>query len=265
MTGFSLSTKNHINQLPNEKCVEIFANALHGDAWQIQIPISDITFTMETTVPDGGIDASVETKLSRTGILIVDSKTFYQIKSGKTFKPWQKSTIERELFDGKEPTKDNLGSEIRRCFKNNGTYILVCMKSPLTTEHTNDAENHIKECLKKCGVLSPKIKVWGQEKIVSAINSFPALALEISGMENSSFQSHKDWTNHEDMRNRLFMEGKQEQFVNTVRNLLHNNGAVHLCVYGEPGIGKTRLVLEATKDPFLKPLVAYFPSSQVYR
>lgn len=262
MTGFSLITKNHINQLPNEKCVEIFANALHGDAWQIQIPISDITFTMETTVPDGGIDASVETKSSRTGILIVDSKTFYQIKSGETFKPWQKFTITRELFGCKEPTKYNLGSEILRCFENSGTYILVCMKVPLTTKQTHDAESHIRKCLEKCGISNPKIKVWGQEKIVSAINSFPALALEISGMENSRFQSHKDWTNHEDMRNQLFMGDKQEQFVNTVRNLLHNDRSVHLYVYGEPGIGKTRLVLEATKDPFLKPLVAYFTSSQ---
>ena len=67
-------------------------------------------FRQETSVPrqdnvaDGGIDATVDTgsQVIQSDI-IASGQNSYQIKSGKEFKPWQKSEIKKELFGDRRP------------------------------------------------------------------------------------------------------------------------------------------------------------------
>jgi len=127
MAGIFSITGDNINRLSDEECVELFGELLHADARQLKIPISKVSFTWETRA-DAGIDASVEDGISEEGNLIVDSETFYQIKSGTSFKPQQPGVIKSELLGKKDEKVENLGAEVQRCFQHNGTYVLVCMK-----------------------------------------------------------------------------------------------------------------------------------------
>src|SRR5438876_4901521 len=86
---------------------------------------------MRITVPDGGIDASVD-----TGGIDVDKwidsfipevRTSLQIKTGGSFKPWQKGDIKDELFGKKnDPSKANLGESVQSCLDAKGVYVVVC-------------------------------------------------------------------------------------------------------------------------------------------
>ena len=77
-------------------------------------------------VPDGGIDATVEGDVPEHANSIREGHTGYQIKASSAFRPWRLSAIKKELFgEGNEPTRENLGSGIRNCLDEDGTYILV--------------------------------------------------------------------------------------------------------------------------------------------
>ena len=253
---FSVSEED-VNRLSPEYCVRLFGDLLHSDARRMRLSISKVHFTSRT-VSDGGIDASVEDGIQEQGDLIIDPESFYQIKSGTTFAPWKESEVRRELLNGKDALKENLGSEVRRCFERNGMYILVCMKLRMTTRNKTDTIENLKKIFGECGISNPKIKVFDQEQIIGIVQSYPSLVLSLTNRDGSVFESHREWETRDDMQKELVMGSEQDQFVKTVRNiLLDDSKPVHLNVYGETGVGKTRLVLESTSDPFLLPLVVY--------
>ena len=268
MSGIFSIRKDHINDLSTEECVCRFGELLHSDARRLNLSVSKVNFSIKTTIPDGGIDATVEGGISEEGDLIIDAESFYQIKAGETFSPWRESEIKNELLGGKDPAIANLGSEVQRCFKLDGTYILVCMKVQLTSKQKTEAEDHLKKILRSCGIPNPKVKVWGQDKIIGAIERFPSLVLRLTRRDGSVFLSHQEWSASDEMRRELVLGQKQNEFIKTVRDALLEDSerSIHLNIHGEAGVGKTRLVLESTRNnPFLTPLVIYCPSPKEFR
>ena len=264
MSSIFTVREEDIDALSSEDCVRLFGELLHSDARRLKLSISKVHFTTKT-VPDGGIDASVEGGVNQEGDLIVDPESFYQIKSGKTFSPWRESEIRDELLHGKDPTMENLGNEVQRCLRLNGTYILVCMKVQLSTEQKTKAEEHLSNIFSSCGVSNPKVKVWGQDKILGAIASYPSLELRLTYRKDLIFKSHAAWSELQGMKPELVLGEKQNKFIKTIQDVLaDDSGSVHLNIHGEPGIGKTRLVLEATRNPFLSPLVIYCSSPKEF-
>ena len=87
---------------------------------------------------------------------------------------------------------------------------------------------------------------------------YPSLALAINGGRQTHFQTHESLSLDHEMR-RPFVPGaehnSQIEFIRT--ELKRTDIPVHIHVFGEPGIGKTRLVLEATRAAEIKPLVIY--------
>lgn len=251
----------HINLQSPRQCVELFGSMLRADARKIKLPTTRINITSEINVPDGGIDASVEGELSEKGDLIVDPHTFYQIKAGDTFKPWQESEIRRELLGTNAPKVENLGKHVKHCFEKGGTYVLVCMQIQITPEQKKHAEENLRKILNDCGIRNPSVEVWGQDKILGCLEVFPALSLCVTGRTASTFQTHCDWGVDEEMCKLLVSGDKQEEFINAIRTALHDDSqSIHINVHGEVGVGKTRLVFEATREPSLSPLVIYLRS-----
>ena len=266
MGGVFSIREEHINNLSAADCVRLFGELLHSDARRLNLPVSKVGFSTKT-IPDGGIDATIEGGLSEEGDLIVDAESFYQIKAGKTFSPWQESEIKNELLGGKDPAIASLGSEVQRCFERNGTYILACMKVQLTPEQKTKAEGHLTKTLASCGIPNPRARVWGQDKIIGAIARFPSLVRRLTGRDGSIFLSHRGWSASREMQRELVLGQKQDGFIKAVRDALLEDSerSIHLNIHGEPGVGKTRLVLESTRDPFLAPLVIYCSSPKELR
>ena len=103
-----------------------------------------------------------------------------------------------------------------------------------------------------------KIEIWRQNDIIGFIKPYPALALRINRIVSASFYFHEEWANQEEMR-KIFIPGEgQVEFIKNVRHELRQQDIpVHIRIFGEPGIGKTRLVLESTKPDDLRPSVIY--------
>ena len=256
--------KEHLARLGQEDAVDFFRRLLWAEARRIGIEISKISVSIQTTVPDGGVDATVDEAQIATGCGIIKfGKTSYQIKAGGTFKPWQKSIIRKELFGTKAPEQENLGESIRDYLDACGTYVLVCTGIDLVDSQRRDALNHIKDYLEKCNYPEAKVEVWSQNNLVGFLKLFPSLSLWVTQRDGLNFQTHRSWSQDEDMRVQFIRGQSQDNSIAIIQNeLRRDNDTVHLRVLGEPGIGKTKLVLEATRTNDLSPLVIYCSASQ---
>ena len=257
-------TKEDLALLNEHTAVDFFRELLWAEARRIGIEISKINVSSRIHVQDGGVDATVDEAQVETGCGIIKlGQTSYQIKSGD-FKPWQESKIKGELFgEGNEANEENLGESIRACLDADGTYVLVCTGIDLGAPQHRDALNHIKKHLKCCGYPDAKVEVWGQNKLVGFLKLFPSLALWVNGNDGGIFQTHNSWSQDANMRFPFVSGQVQNDSIAIIQNgLRQNDDTVHVRVWGEPGIGKTRLVLESTKTDDLSPLVIYCLASQ---
>jgi hypothetical protein len=263
-------TNEDLSRLSPHEAVELFRELLWAEARRIGLPTNRVTITSQIYVPDGGVDASIqsESPLPASGLIKVGITSF-QIKAGTSFEPWQDSQIKKELFGDKTPDKNNLGSGVKHSLDNNGTYILACFKQDPTSEQIRHAVEHLNNYLTEIGYQNPRVEVFGQSTIIGMLKIFPSLALKANRHGIARFQTHQSWSQEAEMREttKPFRMGVQQQeFIQNLQGELRKGTeAVHIRVWGEPGIGKTRLVLEATRADDLKPLVIYCDSASKFR
>jgi hypothetical protein len=257
-------TNDDLDRLDERTAVDFFQRMLWAEARRIGIEISKINVSSRIHVPDGGVDAAVDEVQIATGSgLIQPGRTSYQIKAGQSFRPWRESEIRKELFDTKTPKRQHLGESIHACLDAGGTYILVCTGIDLVETQHRNALNHIKNYLEQCGYLNPKVDVWSQNKLIGFLKFFPSLALWVTGRDNAQFQTHSSWSQDANMQVPFFPGQSQNELIANIQNeLRRNDDTVHVRVWGEPGIGKTKLVLEATRTEDVSPLVIYCSASQ---
>lgn len=256
-----------LERLNPQEAVDFFRELLWAEARRTGIAISKIHVSSWINLPDGGIDALVEeNKFSVRSDLIKFGRTGYQIKAGASFEPWQDAQIKKELFGRKYPSKENLGSSVRNCLEENGTYVLVCFKQDPVEEQHRQAVGSLNYYFKQCGYQNPKVEVWGQNTLIGFLKLFPSLALRVNLRATLRFQTHQSWSQEAEMKKEFKVGQAQKDLIANIQNNLRKNSeAVHIRVWGEPGIGKTRLVLEATRADDLRPLVLYCDNPSKFR
>ena len=258
------TVKNEDLSLFNQDtAVEFFQKLLWAEARRLGIELSKINVSSWVNVADGGVDATVEDAQIAEGYgIIKQGKTCYQIKSGSTFKPWEPAQIKNELFKG-APDKQNLGESIRAGLDVDGTYVLVCTGIDPTELQRSEILANIEEYLKQCDYPHPKVELFTQNTLRGFLESFPSLSLWINRNDQAIFQTHRSWAEDGTMKVSFVSGESQEDLIAKIRGKLRETGnTVHVRVLGEPGIGKTRLVLEATKTDDLAPLVIYCTAAQ---
>ena len=254
-----------IDLLDQNTAVEFFGKLLRAEALRLGPGTCKINVPRKPNVSDGGIDATVDANLAvAQSEIIASGKNGYQIKSGKTFAPWQEAVIAEELFGkGNLPDKENLGPGIHACIDAGGTYVLVCTGIELVDSQRRDALNHIKDCLRRCSDQDFEVDVWGQNTLIGFLQMFPSLALWVNRRDGLNFQTHQSWAEDASMQVPYVSGESQDDLIAKIREeLLEEVNTVHVRVLGEPGIGKTRIVLEATGTDDLAPLVIYCTAAE---
>ena len=254
---------NDLEQLDEHTAVDFFRRLLWAEARRIGVEISKIHVSSAIHVADGGIDATVDDAQIDTGCgIIKPGKTSYQVKSGE-YKPWRPSFIKKALFGDKTPDRENLGQSIRVCLDANGTYILVCTGIDLVESHRIDAIEYIKKYLEECGYPNAEVELWSQNNLIGFLSYFPSLTLQVTGNDAAKFQTHVSWSKDGEMGVTFLPGPSQSKLIADIQNeLRRDDDTVHVRVLGEPGIGKTKVVLEATRTDDISPLVVYCTASQ---
>lgn len=255
-------TVNHA-QLATLHAIEatvLLRELLWCEVKRLHISPHRVEISLRTTVADGGIDANVDAQVVGDSFLS-KGVTSFQIKAGESFKPWQKAHIHKELFGkaANPQTLKYLAPGVRECCDAGGSYIVVVPGHDPTPQQLKSGARLLKDALKHCGYKNAKVSILGQTQLASMISFFPALLYRLQGLSDHFFFDYNTWKQRVDMLPALKLGQPQEAFLNDIRSGLRSSETPHLRIIGEPGIGKTRLVLEALSLPEFESLVIYAP------
>lgn len=254
-----------LERLSPQEAVDFFRELLWAEATTLGIGKNLINVPSAITVADGGIDAEVQNaQVSGGQGIIKQGLTRYQIKIGN-FSLGDNSHVKKILFKDRST---ELKPRIKSCLDKDGT--LVVMLFGWDNPETKDEQliNKFREKLVRINQKynNAKIEICRQNNLISFLKPFPSLELQVTGRDQARFQTHWSWSQQDDMKKEFKAGEVQKDFISNMQNELRkNNDAVHIRVCGEPGIGKTKLVLEATRTDDLQPLVIYCDTANRFR
>src|SRR5574341_1161594 len=256
--------KEDLSRLNPGEATELFRRLLCAEATRNGLALTNVHISSRINVPDGGVDARIEGSVTTSPVGLYEvGITTYQIKASDSFKPWQVSEIKNEFFGGKNAAIDNLGPSIRDCLNENGKYILICFRQDLNDLERQQTITNMRDSLRFCGYDNPKVDVWSQNNLRSFLEQYPSLILDLRGLGNKRFLTHKMWSQQDDMRKDFKVGEKQNHLISGIQSEIRKNDeAVHVRVLGEAGVGKTKVVLESTRESDLEPLVIYTSANQ---
>lgn len=252
---------NQLGQLDATDGTNLILALLRCEAIANGLSPKDVVLSLSLNIKDGGIDAKVEQSPRLSGLLS-KGLTSYQIKTGTSFKPWQPSSLKKTLFGKTDapPSKQLLGDEIQRCLEQNGTYVVVTFGHDLNPDQHTKTTMHLVELLSACGYSDPKIAVYGQGQLAGELDKYPSICLKLSGLDEGGFLPIEGWKTYAQMHHELELGDEQQELIKNIQNSLESSTIQHIRIIGEPGIGKTRLVLEAVSTDHIAPSVLYVPT-----
>ena len=201
---------------------------------------------------DGGIDFEVrDARQDSAGGFIKRGHTLYRAMSGM-FSPSRE--VRRMLFDD----NGDLWDPVRSCLEGGGTLAVILTKWGGSDPAASRLEGEFGEELRGTrAALSGSVEVWTPARILGLLDRYPYLALSISPVSTDGLRTCDEWSRSHDM-SYAFKPGVGEcDFVHRLRECLLGDNSIHIRVTGEPGAGKTRLVLEAVRDDRLRDRVVY--------
>jgi hypothetical protein len=216
-----------------------------------------VTISNRLTVADGGIDAEVDVApdaLIPTDCFFAPGLTGFQLKSGTSFKPWTESSIRGELIN----STGKLFPEVARLTQRRGRYVVVCTGHDLTPQQRNDACERVVSVLTSAGVpdYSSLVDVQGASQLSMFAERYPGIAALLTFEAIHEAWVLEEWDRDAHMANSFRPSSEQADLISQIQAGIEGE-AKHIRVLGEPGLGKTRMVLEALRVPHIAPSVLY--------
>ncbi len=236
-----------ITQLSAESAIRVLRSLLHAEVAYAKLKPSNLTISQRLTVADGGIDAEINGGIEPPNdCFFSQGVTGYQIKSGASFKPWTKSAIEGELLDGKK----RLYPAVAQLLERSGNYVVLCTGHDLTPQQRNNARDQIKGVFERVGFSNypSVIDVLGASQIAEYAARYPGVAAMLGIDAIHDAWVFQQWALDSQISNDFKVAPEQQALVHRIQASLRDN-IKHIRVLGEPGLGKTRLVFEALRNP----------------
>ena len=107
------------------------------------------------------------------------------------------------------------------------------------------------------------VEVWGTGELAALVERYPSLCIDLNGRSfDGGLQTFESWSMNAEMRTDFLPGDEQKTVAKQIGEFLKGNSVQHIRVVGEPGLGKTRLVLEALRaEPTLSGATVYAPQA----
>ncbi|MFG0332297.1 MAG: hypothetical protein ACF8TS_02950, partial [Maioricimonas sp. JB049] len=246
------------SRLDSTQAVELIRDLLWAEAFRIGLPTTRVSITTNVNIADGGVDVAVLVPPDdgpASGLL--EASTAFQVKAGSSSRPWQPSWVRTELFGHAGVGGEHLGNAVRDCLQDGYRYVLVCTGIQFTEEQRRAAVKHFGDMLAQCGFGRTRIEVWGQSQLLGLLRPFPSLCYRVSRKPPARCQTFAGWALDAEMQRSFVADSAHCETCSEIRQRLRGPAGAHVRVLGEPGVGKTRLVLETLREETLAPLVVY--------
>lgn len=259
MTGLFDVPIRVIQQISPENSVRLIHALLHAELRYARLSPSELTISERLTVADGGIDAEIDATAAQqvpSDCLLTPNLIGYQIKSGASFCPWQEAAISNELVN----PKGDLYPEVNRLISKDGHYALICTGHDLTPEQRNNAKKWVDKTLRKFFPnYRGEIKVLGAGQIKPYIERYPTVSRMLGVDPVQDALDISAWQRNSELARSFVTCQPQSELIAQIRDAL-DTSVNHIRIMGEPGLGKTRMVLEALRQPSYANLVLYYDS-----
>lgn len=249
-TIFSVSNED-LERVTPSTSVKFFRELLCAEAERLGVKMNLIDVPSEIDTPDGGIDAELkEGAVPADDGVIFKGGAMYQIKA-KDFSLGQERNRKSLLLTA----AGKLHPRIKECFDKGKVLAVVLFSND--SSQTKIWKEGLIELLpkeyKKC-----RIEFIQQNNLLTALRRYPALSLRMNGRGGFNFMSRKTWAECEPDLSKSLKPGENQQiFIGNLSEALQKKERKHIRVLGDAGIGKTRLVFEATAPQNLSSLVVY--------
>ena len=254
-------------RLSPQEAVDLFRELLWAEATALGIGKHLINVPTAITIADGGIDAEVGDVRGNSGQgIIKPGLTCYQIKTGN-YSLRDKDNVRKLLCTpGSKGTV--LEPRVKDCLDRDGTFIVVLFGWDKPAVKRDEFVTIIRDFLKNFDSKyeNARLEVWQPNQLIGFLRLFPPLALKVNHRDDMRFQLHQSWSKNADMQGVFERSEVQNKLISELQTILRGNDQITLChVMGEPGIGKTRSVFEATSAADLSPLVIYCGDAGKFR
>ncbi|MCW5649732.1 MAG: hypothetical protein KIS62_08305 [Ramlibacter sp.] len=260
-----------VTSLSAERAVVLSRAILRAECGYSRLSPAALTISSRLTVADGGIDAEVNVPAGNevpTDCIFQPGLTGFQLKSGASFKPWTQSSIRSELLD----RSGSLHAEVQRLVNRRGRYVLLCTGHDLTPEQRNDSKQWIATTLAGAGATEyiDFVEVLGASQLAEFAERYPGTTSLLSIDPIQEAWVLDEWQRDAHMASTFEASIEQTDVIERIRSGLRGE-TKHIRVLGEPGLGKTRVVLEAVKAPDIQQYVLYvqhgskFAQTQLFR
>lgn len=254
---FSISIDS-LKLLEEKDAVKVFKALLQAEAYRCNVPVTKIQITENTKAADGGIDATIDCHIPEASEdIIKNGQVNYQIKADNSFNSLAESAILKELLGGgtleelnslsPETTKKRLKQKIKETIEQDKYYVLVSFRTEAEGTKKQDAINIIKNVLTKCGYSNPKVDIFDCTNLQLAINRYPAIVNQITTLPDNT-RDILDILKEERLNEKFYYNSKLQNIESIFDDFYNDKTNYrHLRILAEPGVGKTKAVLEFCK------------------
>ena len=255
---FSVSIEN-IKTLDDLEAVKIFKLLLNAEAVHYNFPLSQLQISENIKASDEGIDAIIRSNENKNfGDVLKEGNVIYQIKADNSFANLASMTIINELLVEKinkknfeKLTDDSLKKLIKpkllEHVAKGGYFILVSFRTDSVGDKKQQAIDLIKNIFERCGCKAPKIDIFDATNLqgftnqhISVVNSIIPIP-DVDSVDNMLKQ--------ENLNNTFYENDEIKEVAVQVKNFIENkDNCRHLRILAEPGIGKTKAILEFCKE-----------------
>lgn len=246
-----------IVSLTAERAVELMTGILKAESNYAKLNPAVVTISSRLTVADGGIDAEIDVPPDTqipADCFFAAGLTGIQLKSGTSFRPWTSGSIRGELVN----SKGTLFPEVARLIERRGRYVVVCTGHDLTPQQRNNACEQIVRVLESFGITDYRnlVDVLGASQLSNFAERYPGIAAQLTYDSIQEAWVLDEWDRDAHMASSFKPAPAQTELIDLIRAGVEGD-AKHIRVLGEPGLGKTRMVLEALRAPHIAPSVLY--------
>lgn len=210
-----------------------------------------LTVTVEENTPDGGVDAA--TRGARASDWLPAGDTAWQFKRSRLSPQQCADELEGAIW-------------AHSFLRDGGSYVLV-IGHAMPDQAIEERRRRVAEKTIELGLLAAdnrlRIRVYDANALARWASRYPSLAVSrLAGGPGFVAIDYEDWSHKAEYQTVWTADPSRDNALAALRDRLRTKGLVEIRVQGDPGLGKTRLVLEALGDEDLRALVAYVDDVQ---
>jgi hypothetical protein len=238
-----------VERLKDEELRSVLNALLDADASQHRVPLVDLSITTRNDDPDAGIDAWIKWPAGAAHDVLRPGENVLQYKSGKLTKELLRSEFRK--------------SGVQRVLKKGGSYLL-CAGHDYVHVTKKRYEDQLKGLCRRKGIPISHAKIIFGSALARWICRYPAVAARAElGKNIPQFITVERWQKIPRYSNSFRADDPRSETIGHIRLFLQSEAlGTTLRLEGRPGVGKTRLALEAVRTRGYSSRVLYFEDAE---